>query len=174
MPSGRNFLRINNEVKRRKEIETYLDAGHGSCSLRDKRVAQLVEETLLHFDGQRYRLLAWVIMPNHVHVLIETFSNNSLVEVVHSWKSFTAKKANAILKRGGAFWQPEYFDRAIRDEQHWAKAIQYIHNNPVKAGLVRRAEEWPYSSASRAQKNAGETPALPGLDTLSTEQILLW
>jgi REP element-mobilizing transposase RayT len=142
----------------------YLDAGYGSCSLREEHIAQLVEEALLHFDGQRYRLLAWVIMPNHVHVLTEVLPGHPLAEIVHSWKSFTAKEANTILGRSGAFWQPEYFDRFIRDEQHLANAIRYIHDNPVKARLVGRAEEWPYSSASKTRSNASETLALPGIE----------
>lgn len=115
----------------------------------DGRIAQLIEEALLHFDGQRYHLLAWVVMPNHVHVLIETLAGHPLAEVEHSWKSFTAKEANVILGRRGTFWQAESFDRVIRNEQHLANAIQYIHNNPVKAGLVSQAEDWLYSSARK-------------------------
>jgi REP element-mobilizing transposase RayT len=73
----------------------------------------------LHFDGQRYRLLAWVVMPNHVHVLIETMTGHTLAAVLHSWKSYTAKEANRLLGRTGDFWQPEYFDRFIRDDRHF-------------------------------------------------------
>lgn len=146
---------------RRNMVEAYLDAGYGSCSLRDERVAQLVEENLMHFDGQRYRLLAWVIMPNHVHVLIETFPGYPLERIVHSWKSYTAKEANKILGRTGEFWQADYFYRYIRDEQHLHNAIHYIHENPVKAGLILRPEEWKFSSASWIVHHAGEPPARP-------------
>lgn len=97
------FLKIKDDATRREEIEAYLDAGHGSCSLRDERVARLVEEALLHFDGLRYHLLAWVIMPNHVHTLIEILPGYPLAEVVHTWKSFTAKRANTILSGSGIF-----------------------------------------------------------------------
>ncbi|OAN40577.1 hypothetical protein A6A03_04525 [Chloroflexus islandicus] len=145
---------------RRNMVEAYLDAGYGSCSLRDERVARLVEENLMHFDGQRYRLLAWVIMPNHVHVLIETFPGYPLDRIVHSWKSYTAKEANKILGRTGEFWQADYLDRYIRDEQHLHSAIHYIHENPVKAGLVVRSEEWKFSSANCIVHYAGEPPAL--------------
>ena len=145
------MLRITDDTARRKRIERYLDASYGSCSLRDPRIARLVEDALLHFDGRRYRLLAWVIMPNHVHVLVETLPGYPLAEVAHSWKSFTAKEANKILGRSGALWQREYFDRFIRDERHLAHAICYIHDNPVKAGLVQQAEDWPYSSASKTR-----------------------
>ncbi|PDW05106.1 REP-associated tyrosine transposase [Candidatus Viridilinea mediisalina] len=154
-----DLLSLTNDVARRKRVEAYLDAGHGSCNLRDERIAQLVEANLLHFDGQRYRLLAWVIMPNHVHVLIETFPGYPLEKVVHTWKSYTAKEANKILGRSGDFWQPEYFDRYIRDEGHFNDAVRYIHENPVKAGLIVQPEQWVYSSAAPL---AGEPPALPG------------
>lgn len=137
------------EIQLRKLIARYEDAGHGACWLRDPRIAALVEEALLHFDDQRYRLIAWCVMPNHVHALVETREEWPLATVVHSWKSFTAHRANPILKRSGDFWLREYFDRFIRDDRHFANAVGYIEMNPVKAGLVARAEEWRWSSAWR-------------------------
>jgi REP element-mobilizing transposase RayT len=145
------------DVERRKEIEAWLDAGHGSCWLHDVRIATMVEEALLHFDGQRYRLLAWVIMPNHVHVLVELRAEILLSDLLHTWKSFTAKAANRMLRRSGSFWMPEYFDRYIRDEKHFANAVNYIHENPVMAHLVARAEEWPYSSAWWGRQSAARS-----------------
>jgi REP element-mobilizing transposase RayT len=137
------------EPAQRRRIEAYLDTGHGSCCLQDPRTARPAEDALLHFDGQRYRLLGWVVMPNHVHVLVQSAPGYRLPDVVHSWKSFTANRANQILTRSGEFWQPEYFDRYIRDADHFDNALRYIHENPVKARLVRRTEEWPFSSAAR-------------------------
>lgn len=125
---------------------TYEDAGHGACDLRDPRIAEIVENALLHFDGQRYRLLEWCIMPNHVHVLIETASGHALGDVVQSWKSFTAKKANQILGRSGKFWMADYYDRFVRDENHLIAVRRYIRENPVNAGLCDRAEEWRFGS----------------------------
>lgn len=133
--------------KRRSVREASLNAGYGACYLRDVRIGRLVEQALLRFDGERYRLLAWVIMPNHVHVMIETWDGYLLGDVVHSWKSYTASKANEIIGRRGPFWFKEYFDRFIRDEEHFANTVRYIHNNPVAAGLVERPENWPFSSA---------------------------
>ena len=127
----------------RTRIEQYLDEGHGACWLRDDRIAQLVQNALLKFDGERYRQLAWVIMPNHVHALIEVFDGYPLDRVVHSWKSFTAKQANKILRRRGKFWSADYFDRFIRDDEHLSAVVTYIEENPVKAGLVHAAREWP-------------------------------
>jgi REP element-mobilizing transposase RayT len=135
------------EVELRRLISRYEDTGHGACWLRDERIALLVENALLYFDDQRYRLIAWCIMPNHVHGLIETWKDWSLASVVHSWKSYTAHEANQILGRSGDFWLREYYDRFIRDERHFANAVEYIELNPVKAGLIGRREGWRWSSA---------------------------
>src|SRR5216684_2535502 len=76
------------------ETDHRLDSGFGTCWLKDAAIAQLVEDVILHFDGQRYRILGWCIMPNHVHVIVEPMSGNSLGAIVHTWKSFSAKQAN--------------------------------------------------------------------------------
>ena len=134
-------------VKLRKKIDLYGDAGHGRCWLSRPPIAGMVQEALQHHHNQRYVLIAWCIMPNHVHVLIKILPDHSLTNIVHSWKSFTAHQANRLLKRKGIFWQLDYHDRYIRDDKHYQSAIKYIHNNPVKAGLVASAEQWLYSSA---------------------------
>lgn len=142
---------------RRRSIATFLDAGYGACHLAAPDVAAQVEHALLFGDGDRYRLLAWVIMPNHVHVLIEP--KIPLPGIVHSWKSFTAKAINRVLGLQGRLWQPDYYDRFIREDGHLHTVITYIEDNPVNAGLCRSAEEWQFSSAK--WRCAGETPALP-------------
>ena len=139
--------RENNREKRR-QIESFLDQGYGSCALREPQIGSMMEDALLCFDGQRYRLIEWVVMPNHVHLLVELFSEWLLPEVLRSWKSFTSHEANRILGRSGQFWQEDYFDRFIRDLKHLENAKQYIRENPVTAGLVKLPEDWPYSSAS--------------------------
>jgi len=136
-------------VSLRQRIETYEDAGYGQCFLRDSRIAALTEDALRYFDGTRYRLLAWCVMPNHVHSLIEMVEGYSLGGILHSWKSYTAKKANPILGRSGQFWDEDYYDRYIRDDDHLRIAIEYIEQNPVKARLVTDARQWKYSSACR-------------------------
>jgi putative DNA methylase len=135
------------EIELRKLIAHYEDAGRGACWLCDERIAALVENSLLHFDGQRYRLIAWCVMPNHVHVLIETSEDWPLASILHSWKSYTAHMANQILRRSGDFWLREYFDRFVRDERHFRNVVTYIERNPVKAGFVRLPEAWRWSSA---------------------------
>ena len=145
--------RADEELHRR--IEDFLDQGHGACYLRRPDVAAIVENSLLFFEGQRYRLDAWVVMPNHVHVLFLPLASWSLTSIVHSWKSYAAKKANRILGRRGRFWQEDYRDRYIRDDGHFLAARAYIEENPVKAGLCRRAEDWPFGSARLRDKSAG-------------------
>ena len=135
------------DLEKRQRIEEYMDTGHGECYLRDLRIGQLVEDALLYFDKDRYRLLAWVVMPNHVHVLIEIIHGHPLHKIISSWKSFTAHKANKLLGRSGQFWFQDYFDRYIRNERHFYNVVRYIHENPVKAGLVAKAVDWPFSSA---------------------------
>jgi REP element-mobilizing transposase RayT len=135
------------ELERRKLIERHIDAGYGECLLRRPELADLMEDTLLHFDGERYWLLAWVVMPNHVHVLIEMKEGHPLPKLYQSWKGFSANQINKLLGRTGSVWLPESFDRGVRDEEHLQAAITYIHLNPVKAGLCDAPEEWRWSSA---------------------------
>jgi len=146
------------EVRRRARIESALDRGHGEALLRGD-VAELIEGAFLHFDADRYRVHGWVVMPNHVHALITPSIGETLSAIVHSWKSFTAKKANLLLNRSGVFWSREYFDRAIRDEAHYANALAYIAMNPVKAGLCNAPEDWRFSSAWSGRKSRQDAGA---------------
>ena len=137
------------EYERRKRIEAYLDTGKGACWLKQDEIAAVVEGALLFFDNERYRLHAWVIMPNHVHYLLTPFPDRSLSNIIFSQKSYTANQANRILRHTGQFWFEDYFDRYIRDEQHFQAAVNYIEANPMKAGLCKSPEEWRWSSAWR-------------------------
>lgn len=151
--------RSDRELHRR--IEEYLDQGHGACHLRRPDIAAMVQAALLFFEAQRYRLDAWAVMPNHVHVLFLPFAQWSLSQIVHSWKSYSAKKANRMLGRSGAFWQEDCRDRYIPDEEHFLAARAYIEDNPVKARLCTRAGEWPFGSARLRVGSAGVPPAPP-------------
>lgn len=130
-------------------LDAHLDAGHGKCALADPVNAGIVEKALLHFNGERYRLEAWCVMPNHVHVVVRPAPERPLARIVHSWKSFTANAINARLGVTGRFWAREWFDRFMRDDEHLALTAQYVARNPVGAGLVARPEEWRWSSAWR-------------------------
>ena len=131
----------------RRRIEHYLDQGYGGCALKDARVAAMSQQSLLHFDGRRYWLSAWVVMPNHVHILLRPNAHWSLSEIMKSFKSYTSHEANKILGQHGQFWIEDYFDRYVRNEKHFASAIAYIENNPVRARLCKKPEDWTFSSA---------------------------
>jgi REP element-mobilizing transposase RayT len=118
-----------------KKIEEYLDKGRGACWMRDPRIADLVANALRFYDGQRYRLIAWCVMPNHVHVVFRAFPGQKLPGLLRSWKAYPAGMANRILGRRGAFWEREYYDRLIRDGEELDRAIAYVCSNPERAGL---------------------------------------
>jgi len=133
-----------------EKIEAYLDAGRGDCWLKEERIADLVAAALPFFHGQRYELGPWVVMPNHVHVIVRPLGAQLLDEIVKSWKGFTGREANKLLQRTGqAFWAREYYDHLVRDDRARARLADYIHDNPVKAGLCARWEDWKWSSAYR-------------------------
>jgi REP element-mobilizing transposase RayT len=151
----KSFPPAKRDIARRKRIDELIDIGHGSCILRKPYAAKIVQESLFAFDSQRYRLLAWVVMPNHVHVLLQSANGWSAAEIVGSWKKFTARRINSThqnleRKSTTSIWQREYWDRVVRDERHYNKTIEYIHLNPVTARLATKAEDWPWSSAHRA------------------------
>ena len=173
MPASRrgeweHLLAIENIREKRAKLEEYLDRGIGECHLRDSRMAKLAEDALLFFHEQRYELLAWCVMPNHVHVLVHVWQT-PLGKMVQSWKRHIATQSEAYLSerrsptrrvssidtkapaRRAALqllrWEREYWDTFMRDEEQERTAIRYIESNPVKAKLSRAPEGWPFSSA---------------------------
>ncbi|MEP6925611.1 MAG: S-adenosylmethionine decarboxylase [Pyrinomonadaceae bacterium] len=118
-----------------RDIEKSLDLGIGSCYLNNPQIAQLVADAIKFQEGKKYRLFAWCVMPNHVHVVIKPNISHDLDEILHSWKSFTANEANKILQRNGDFWQREYYDHLIRDDQEFYRIVKYVQQNPLKANL---------------------------------------
>jgi acetyl-CoA synthetase len=150
-----------------KKIEEYLDSGRGECILARPEIASIVQETLLHDDGDKYDLFAWAIMPNHVHVALRPKPDHSLSGIMKTIKGVTSHKINKVLGRSGPLWQPDYFDRYIRDEKHFHKTVQYIEINPVKAGLCSKPEDWPFSSGgSGSALIADEGVRVPSVDEL--------
>jgi putative DNA methylase len=143
-----------------RRIEAYLDKGHGEALLRDARLASIVEQALLYFDGQRYSLHAWIVMPNHVYALFTPSREWFLSQILMSWKSFTSKEIGKALGRTGRIWEREYFDRMIRSGKHYWWTVDYIEQNPVEAGLCKKREDWVFSSAHR--RVAAERPAFAG------------
>jgi REP element-mobilizing transposase RayT len=126
-----------------RRAESCLDGGLGACHMRDSRVAKIVAEAIQQFQGVRYEVLAWCIMPNHVHVVFSPLGEHKLESILHSWKSFSALMANRLLGRRGDFWQREYFDHLIRSEESLLKIVRYVKENPRKAGLLN----WPWVGA---------------------------
>ena len=130
-----------------QRIDKYLDQGYGECLLKIPSIANLVQESLLRYDRDRYKLFAWCVMPNHEHSLLTRSESCELEDIMQAHKSFTAHEANKMLNRKGSLWMIEYYDRMIRNEDHFYNAIRNIENNPVKARLCSRPEDWPFSSA---------------------------
>jgi REP element-mobilizing transposase RayT len=134
------------------KVESLLDAGSGACWLSKPAIANLVTSALNFFRGDRYDLSAWVVMPNHVHAVVWPYPNVTLSRILHSWKSFTSKQASQLLPIGiSHFWQRESFDHWIRSDEERGRLVAYVENNPVKAQLCARREDWPWSSAYRPQ-----------------------
>lgn len=117
------------------EFMNWLDRGYGACALARFEVASLVADSFECFDGERYHLGDFVIMPNHVHLLIGLIGTTLIEDQCRSWKRFTATKINEILKRSGRFWQAESFDHLVRSPEQFRYLQRYIADNPKNAGL---------------------------------------
>lgn len=113
-----------------QRIQNWLDAGYGECLLARPEVRKIMVEALQHFDGQRYQLHSWVVMPNHVHVLVTPTGKHELSEILHSWKSFSSMAIHKLLGRSGAFWQKESFDHIVRTWASVEKVNSYLIANP--------------------------------------------
>jgi putative transposase len=133
-------------------------------ALTDPSLAPLVEEALWFGQGERYGLHAYVVMPDHVHVLLEPLPGWTLSRILQGIKGFAAKQINASLGRSGAFWQDESFDHLVRNETDWLDKFAYIHDNPIKAGLVDTPQDYPFSSLV-TMHSKGRLESLPHRDS---------
>ena len=137
---------INREFRRK--LERYLDQGCGACHLRRPEIAELLAGCVLHFEGQRYLLSEWMVMPNHVHAVLWPMPNELLGDILRSWKQYSSRRAKPMLGLGEEpFWQPESYDHWVRDDQEKARICRYVRNNRVSARLCARPEDWRWSSA---------------------------
>ena len=116
-------------------IDRWLDQGMGSCLLREPAHSSVVANAFHHFDGTRYTLHTFVVIPNHVHLLLSLGENAVLADTIATWKRFSATAINNAAGRSGAFWMDDHFDRIIRNWDHFIAVARYIRNNPRKGKL---------------------------------------
>lgn len=133
-----------------------LDNGYGNCILKDPRIRKVVSDAILYQDGQNYHVLSFVIMPNHVHMLIQLIGDSPIMEVMHSIKSYTANKINKTLDRKGIVWKKEYFDRMIRTESHLHNCLEYIRDNPK---YLREGEFQVYFASAAGSRSSKDSAA---------------
>ncbi len=127
-------------TERHRRAERHLDKGYGACHVRDPRVAALATDAIRFFDGDRYDLHAWCLMPNHAHVLLTLCDEWSPIEVAGSWKKFSSRRINVVLGVSGSFWQEEGFHHLVRGPNSFARVRRYIWDNPASAGVC----DWPW------------------------------
>ena len=174
-PNKANFSARDWQIQVDKKIfalwDNYLDNHVNIRWLAVPGVANMIHKSFYYYAGDKYHLRAYAIMPNHVHILISPIEDSIAIlqqapndktkkgllsPIMHSLKSYTANQANKILERNGQFWQHESYDHWVRDEEEFCRIVYYIENNPVKAGLAIRPEDWLYSSAhDRIQRGFG-------------------
>jgi len=120
-----------------ERIEAWLDLGMGCCVLKEPTYSSLLRTSMHHFDGERYELDAFVILPNHAHAILRplTCAEHPPESILGAWKQFSAKRINALRGIKGELWQDESYDRIVRDEEHLYRCLQYIAANPRKANL---------------------------------------
>jgi len=176
--SGQSSAQHRTEAHKRLfvQYDAWLDRGESKKHLSDPRIAALIRSNLYHHHGKKYQLLAYCVMPNHVHILIQpqdeglataneqlmlagslcqdqaavgeqADGHSQLATIMHSVKSYTAHEANKILRRSGTFWQAESYDHWVRDDAELERIVAYIEANPVKAGLVKEPHDWFFCSA---------------------------
>ena len=169
---GKTHVRESLEYQKAfsENVDAYLDAGNGSCLLRDPRAAEIVANALRHFDGERYELLAWVVMPNHVHAVVRPLSGHELPQVLHSWKSFTAHAINKALNRTGDVWMDESYDHLVRDETDFDRVVAYTLANPEKASL--RDSSYVGEVARPSRSSVSGTVSVPPETTGTVDDTL--
>ena len=166
-------------------VEKWLDAGYGSCIFGKADARQVVETALRHYDGSRYSLYAFVVMPNHLHALLMPFKGQELRKIMADFKRFVSRKLATRQTWQGAFWQGEYWDTAIRDEEHFRRVRGYIRkNNPLIAydaygegrgtlGLGQAEPPEEVCSAGLGQAGTPEEMCSVGLSQAAHDRLLV-
>lgn len=150
-------------------MDRWLDQELAVSHLRDERLAMVVCDSLLHFAGSRYSVWAWVVMSNHIHWVFEPIQTwvSSLgasvdgrsprERIMHSVKRHSALECHRIMSVSGAFWQDESYDHCVDDAAELLRIIDYVEQNPVKAGLCSCAEDFQFSSAAYRREHRIES-----------------
>ncbi len=147
-PNWKSLLTVNHDISQKyhtrftQAFMEYLDRGLGDCRLREPAIAEILAKSLKHFDGEKYQLGDFVIMPNHVHLLVCLLGDTTIEGQCYSWKKYTAGQINRCLNLRGRFWQEESFDHLVRSPEQFEHLERYIADNPIKAGL--RSGEYLY------------------------------
>lgn len=151
---GGSNERLREYKKLFARVDAILDrATNGPLWLKIKEIASLVQDALLKRYAHLYTLWAYVVMANHVHVFLKPKPDATIEQLTKYVKGSTARQANLLLERTGQkFWQDESFDHWCREKEEFLRIVKYIENNPVKAGLVKEAEDWPWSSAAERKR----------------------
>ncbi|OGU34170.1 MAG: hypothetical protein A2068_02660 [Ignavibacteria bacterium GWB2_35_6b] len=145
--SALQSVRYKEEKRFFKNYDDYLNkAQHGPTYLKNKEIAQIVFDAIKYRDNKEYKVICFCIMPNHVHLMFMQLENSKTIsQIMQSLKWYTAREASKILNRSGSFWQAESYDHIVRDEDEYYRIIKYILNNPVKAGLVEKWDDWEFN-----------------------------
>jgi carbamoylphosphate synthase large subunit/REP element-mobilizing transposase RayT len=138
--------------------QEWLDQGHGECLFAQPSLREIMASSLRHFDGERYILDFFVVMPNHVHVIVKPLAGHTISSILHSWKSFSANHINKAANRSGALWQEESYDRLIRDWENLVDVRGYIERNPAKLKSGTFTLEMP----DRLERKTGFQPVSEG------------
>jgi putative transposase len=136
--SESDWRKLAQEIASR--TEDWLDEGYGNCELRQPAISQLMQESLLKFQGDQYFVGCLVVMPNHVHAVLKPLGDHALEAILKNMKGYVSRQTNKLLGRAGTLWEEESYDRIVRGEEHLYRVAQYIGRNPAKAGLPRA--EW--------------------------------
>jgi Rad3-related DNA helicase/REP element-mobilizing transposase RayT len=124
------------------KVDQLLDRAEGECLLARPEIGALVADAIRYFDAERYQLLAWCLMPNHVHAVLRPFEGHDLPSILHSWKSFTSHAINKAMRRIGPVWQEESYDHLVRDEGDLRHCVNYAWSNPENAGMDKWDWRW--------------------------------